>query len=256
MPRRIAISPVRALPSVAWMVKSKRGGMAAAVAARGRRCRPCIARRVRAFPYAMTIDKDALREMARHRGLKLKTSRRRKPGGDFGKYGLTDAAGEAVLGIGENGLTASAEEIEAYLRDAARATWKTSAGSAKIKKAPPPPKPPRPKPPPKLKVANPVRQLPAAKRAEAFTAIAEKRGTRIERIVSRRASDTRRRADAQDHDEWVIVLRGEAGLRIEDSAEAVLRPGDPYPDPSAAQRHWVTYTAKDEPTVWLAVHFG
>jgi hypothetical protein len=30
-----------------------------------------------------------LREMAQHRGFKLVKSRRRKPGGDFGRYGLT-----------------------------------------------------------------------------------------------------------------------------------------------------------------------
>ena len=33
---------------------------------------------------------DTLREMAANRGLKLVSSRRRKPGGDFGKYGLKD----------------------------------------------------------------------------------------------------------------------------------------------------------------------
>ena len=53
----------------------------------------------------------------------------------------------------------------------------------------------------------------------------------------------------------MIVLRGEAGLRIEDSAEAVLRPGD-HILIQRGQQHWVTYTAKDEPTVWLAVHIG
>ena len=50
----------------------------------------------------------ALRAMAEHRGLKLVKSRRRKPGtGDFGKYGLTDAAGTPLLGMGADGHTAS-----------------------------------------------------------------------------------------------------------------------------------------------------
>jgi mannose-6-phosphate isomerase-like protein (cupin superfamily) len=203
----------------------------------------------------MAIEKDALREMARHRGLMLKASRRRKPGGDFAKFGLTDAKGAAVLGIGKSGLTASADEVEAYLRDATRATWKTSAGSAKIKKAPPPPKPPKPKPPPKLAIANLFDKLPAAKRAEASTAIVERQGTRIERIVSNGQATPTDEPMRQDHDEWVIVLRGEAGLRIEQSAEAVLRPGD-HILIERGKRHWVTYTAKDGPTVWLAVHFG
>jgi N-acetylglutamate synthase-like GNAT family acetyltransferase len=71
---------------------------------------------------------ESLREMALHRGLKLVRSRRRKPGtGDFGKFGLTDEAGKPLLGIGEDGLTASAEEIENYLRAGAASTWQQSA---------------------------------------------------------------------------------------------------------------------------------
>ena len=58
-----------------------------------------------------------LREMAAHRGFKLVKSRRRKVGaGDYGKYGLTDAGGKPLLGVGDDGLTASLEDIEAFLR--------------------------------------------------------------------------------------------------------------------------------------------
>ncbi|QWT16693.1 GNAT family N-acetyltransferase [Sphingobium xenophagum] len=71
---------------------------------------------------------ESLREMAQHRGLKLVRSRRRKPGtGDFGKFGLTDDKGQPLLGIGEDGLTASADEIENYLRAGAASTWQQSA---------------------------------------------------------------------------------------------------------------------------------
>lgn len=71
---------------------------------------------------------DLLREMAQHRGYKLVRSRRRKPGtGDYGKFGLTDSGGKPLLGIGENGLTASAQEIEDYLRSGTAQTWQQSA---------------------------------------------------------------------------------------------------------------------------------
>lgn len=71
---------------------------------------------------------DALRAMAEHRGMKLVRSRKRTPGvGDYGKYGLKDASGKSLLGIGEAGLTASAEEIEQYLRGGALSSWKLSA---------------------------------------------------------------------------------------------------------------------------------
>ena len=99
-------------------------------------------------------DRDAqLREMARHRGLKLVKSRRRKPGGDFGRYGLADqVTGEECFGFGGNGLEASAEEIEDYLRGRTASTWKKSLAAAggpapkrKVKTKPAPPPPPAPK---------------------------------------------------------------------------------------------------------------
>ncbi|MDF0544160.1 GNAT family N-acetyltransferase [Sphingobium sp. H39-3-25] len=72
-----------------------------------------------------------LRDMAEHRGLKLLRSRKRKPGrGDYGKFGLADAQGNALLGITEEGLTAAPEDIEAYLREGATSTWKASAEAA------------------------------------------------------------------------------------------------------------------------------
>lgn len=71
---------------------------------------------------------EQLRAMADHRGLKLLRSRKRTPGaGDYGKYGLTDQAGDPLLGIDDVGLTASAQEIEDYLRGSAISTWKLSA---------------------------------------------------------------------------------------------------------------------------------
>lgn len=71
---------------------------------------------------------DALREAAAHRGYRLQRSRKKTPGvGDFGKYGLTDAKGKPVLGIGDTGLTATAAEVEAFLRSGESATWRQSA---------------------------------------------------------------------------------------------------------------------------------
>nr|WP_245201711.1 cupin domain-containing protein [Sphingomonas trueperi] len=57
----------------------------------------------------------------------------------------------------------------------------------------------------------------------------------------------------QDWDEWVVLLEGAAGIRIEDSAEVRLAPGD-HLLIQAGQKHWVTWTARDRPSVWLAVH--
>ncbi len=75
-----------------------------------------------------SADRDAmLREMARHRGFRLVKSRRRKPGvGDYGRYGLTEAAGKRVFGFGVKGLTATGEEIAAFLRKSELSAWGAS----------------------------------------------------------------------------------------------------------------------------------
>lgn len=95
---------------------------------------------------------EGLREMARHRGFRLVKSRRRKAGGDFGRYGLKSAeSGEECLGFAKTGLTASADEIEAFLRQQTATTWKTSltaAGKAAPQRRPGKDKPKAPSPPP------------------------------------------------------------------------------------------------------------
>lgn len=82
----------------------------------------------------------ALRELAANRGFRLVKSRRRKPGGDFGRYGLADAkTGKEMFGFGRNGLQASADEIADFLRERTISTWESSLGAlgkTKPEKAP------------------------------------------------------------------------------------------------------------------------
>lgn len=95
----------------------------------------------------MADERDAmLRDMAANRGCKLVKSRRRTPGvGDYGRYGLKDAeTGADVFGIAADALTATPEEIEAFLRKGLVADWKTSLKEAGD--APPPPAGKRPEP--------------------------------------------------------------------------------------------------------------
>jgi mannose-6-phosphate isomerase-like protein (cupin superfamily) len=209
---------------------------------------------------------DELRAMAAHRGLKLVKSRRRKAGGDFGHYGLKDAAGADVFGIGAEGLTADADAIRDYLRGGMRSDWSTSVETtpgpkheAKAKAAPKPVTKPKPAPPPKPRfkpeVANLLTDLPEAKGAEAFDDLLKRPGIRIERIVSRGQATPKDAPMVQDWDEWVVLLEGAAGIRVEDSAEVRLAPGD-HLLIAAGQKHWVTWTARDRPSVWLAVHLN
>jgi cupin 2 domain-containing protein len=91
--------------------------------------------------------------------------------------------------------------------------------------------------------------------AERFDDLLARPGLRIERIVSSGAASPPGFWYDQAQDEWVIVLRGRAGLVVEGAAERTLGPGD-FAFLPARCRHRVSWTAAGEPTVWLAVHFG
>jgi cupin 2 domain-containing protein len=78
---------------------------------------------------------------------------------------------------------------------------------------------------------------------------------RLERIVSHAHASPEGKWYDQDWDEWVIVLKGSAGLLFEgESTPRVLGPGDYLVIP-AHLRHRVAWTDAGEPTVWLAVHY-
>ena len=95
--------------------------------------------------------------------------------------------------------------------------------------------------------------LPARADEEIFTELLSREGVRIERIVSTGQSTPADKPHRQGHDEWVLLLAGAAGLHVEGERERELRAGDHLLIP-AHRSHWVTWTAKDEPTIWLAVH--
>jgi GNAT superfamily N-acetyltransferase len=104
----------------------------------------------------LSADDDALREMAANRGCRLVSSRVRTPGrGDYGRFGLKDAkTGREVLGFGKAGLTATAEEVEAFLRGGAAAAWQSSVGKAPRKAKPGAEPAPKPKPEPTLVIRD------------------------------------------------------------------------------------------------------
>lgn len=104
-------------------------------------------------------------------------------------------------------------------------------------------------------VANLLADLPLAQAGEIFTELLSRPGVRLERIVSHGQSTPGDEPMEQAEDEWVLLLQGAAGIRIEGSDEVRLEPGD-YLTIAAGQKHWVTRTAKDCATVWLALHLG
>ena len=103
--------------------------------------------------------------------------------------------------------------------------------------------------------ANLFADIDAEAAEERFAALVSAPGVRIERIVSTGQSSPDGFWYDQDEAEWVLLVAGAAGLQFEGEEDVRgLRPGDHLLIP-AHRRHRVAWTAPDEPTVWLAVHF-
>lgn len=101
---------------------------------------------------------------------------------------------------------------------------------------------------------NLFEQLPMVTGQESFDDLLAVPGLRIERIVSHGQGSPPGFWYEQDWDEWVMVLQGRAALQVEGKEDLVtLRKGDHYWLPAGC-RHRVAFTAKDEATIWLAVH--
>lgn len=89
---------------------------------------------------------------------------------------------------------------------------------------------------------------------ELFTALVERPGLRIERIVSAGQVTPDGQWYDQETDEFVLVVAGAARLRIEGEAEdRELTEGDWLLLPAHC-RHRVTWTRAEPLTIWLAVH--
>ena len=77
---------------------------------------------------------------------------------------------------------------------------------------------------------------------------------KIERIISRGHCSHEQFWYDQQWDEWVLLVKGKAGLEFENKPAVIeLKPGDHLLIP-AGMRHRVAWTDEAEDTIWLAVH--
>jgi cupin 2 domain-containing protein len=106
-----------------------------------------------------------------------------------------------------------------------------------------------------MKPENIFARLPADESREAFAALLEEGPFRLERIVSFGQATAPGEWFDQPRNEWVMLLKGGAGIRFEGEPEVLrLRPGDHLLIPARC-RHRVEWTERGEPTVWLALHY-
>jgi cupin 2 domain-containing protein len=105
-----------------------------------------------------------------------------------------------------------------------------------------------------MKSGNLFADIPEGLQEESFQDILNRRNVRIERIVSQGQRSPEGFWYDQHWDEWVLLLRGRAGLEIQGCPAIVeLGPGDHLFIP-AFTRHRVAWTDAGESSVWLAVH--
>jgi cupin 2 domain-containing protein len=102
--------------------------------------------------------------------------------------------------------------------------------------------------------ANLFADVPRNLPAEVVGTLLDAPGVCIERIVSHGHSSPDGFWYDQDRAEWVVVLTGAARLRFVDGT-IEMKPGD-FVNIPAHKKHRVEWTTPDEPTVWLAVHYG
>ncbi len=90
---------------------------------------------------------------------------------------------------------------------------------------------------------------------EIFEPIIKTNQFKIERIISSGQSTDKGKWYDQDVDEWVILLKGSAGLLFESNNEKIIMKPSDYINIPAYQKHRVEWTVADEETIWLSVRY-
>jgi len=107
-----------------------------------------------------------------------------------------------------------------------------------------------------MKTENIFSKIPDELQKELFEDILSGKDFKLERIVSRgQATEANTWCDQEKH-EWVLLLKGRAGILLEGEKDAItLNPGDHIHIPAHC-KHRVEWTDKECETVWLALYFS
>ncbi|KFJ42226.1 cupin domain-containing protein [Francisella philomiragia] len=92
--------------------------------------------------------------------------------------------------------------------------------------------------------------IPSTSNNEIFVDLLKNDNIHIEKIISYGQVTPIDEPYIQSHDEWVVVLKGMAKLRL-DNNDYILDEGEHLFIPKNT-KHWVTYS--ENPTIWLALH--
>lgn len=90
---------------------------------------------------------------------------------------------------------------------------------------------------------------------EIFEEIVSSKNIKIQRIISKGHLSPQNFWYEQEENEWVILIKGKAGLRFFDGNELIeLNAGD-YINIPARKKHRVEWTDTEGETIWLAVFY-
>lgn len=102
---------------------------------------------------------------------------------------------------------------------------------------------------------NLLTAIPAALPEELVNELLRGQSFRIERIVSRGHASPDDFWYDQDEAEWVLVVQGEARLRLETESKSRHLTVGSYVNLPAHARHRVDWTHPDQDTIWLAIFY-
>ena len=106
-----------------------------------------------------------------------------------------------------------------------------------------------------MNISNLFTQIPEILEDEVFEDILNNGAFKLERIVSKGHATPEGEWYDQENNEWVILLKGSAGLLIEgEDTPMVLNAGD-YINLPAHKKHRVEWTDPTTETIWLALHY-
>ena len=90
---------------------------------------------------------------------------------------------------------------------------------------------------------------------EVLETILQTQQFKIERIISHGHDTAEGEWYDQDKNEWVLVLKGNAGLLFEGDDETVTMKTGDFINIPAHRKHRVEWTDPEEKTIWLAIHY-
>lgn len=104
-------------------------------------------------------------------------------------------------------------------------------------------------------MASIFEDIPSELPEERFEILCRTKNVVIERIVSRGHASPEGFWYDQEKDEFVLVVKGSAGLKLENEADIVVLKAGDYFKIAAHVKHRVEWTDSTCETIWLAVHY-